>query len=278
MAIRLVALDIDGTLLDSRGSIPEANRRAVAEALDRGIEVVLVTGRRFDFARPVVETLPGPLTFITTNGALVRTRDGVTLRRRLLEKETARQVLEGTAAFRHTTAVVFDRPDRNQVVYERIDWNDPKRGGYFEAQRRYLAEVDPLEESLTEDPLQVMFTGGFEEMRAVLALLEELVCAEQCVVTSIEYEARDFSLVDVMGAGCSKGSALADVSRALGIRREEILAIGDNLNDVAMLEYAGVAVVMGNAVDELKTLGWPVTRSNDESGVATAIETFAFGL
>ena len=91
--IRLLALDIDGTILDSDGHIPTANRDAIARAIDAGVEVALATGRRYDFARPVFDKLPAPLTLILSNGAIVKTRDGETLMRSLLPREIARKVL-----------------------------------------------------------------------------------------------------------------------------------------------------------------------------------------
>jgi len=96
MAVKLIALDIDGTLLDSRWTLPEANRAAIAEATRRGIEVALVTGRRYDFAMPIAMQLGSPLTMIVSNGAVIRTQDGQTHLRHLLPRETARRVLEIT--------------------------------------------------------------------------------------------------------------------------------------------------------------------------------------
>ena len=159
MAVRLIAIDIDGTLLDSQWRLPEANRRAIAQAIERGIEVALVTGRRFDFARPIAVQLPGPLTLIVNNGALIKLRDGSTHVRHLLPRRVARQVLEATLQFRDGAAVVFDRPRENQVVFERIDWEDPGRKSYFERNREFIAQASPLESCLTEDPIQVMYSG-----------------------------------------------------------------------------------------------------------------------
>lgn len=272
--IRLVAIDLDGTLLDSSWGVPEANRQAVARAVERGVHVVLVTGRRFDFTRSITEQLPVPLALIVNNGALIKSADGTTLARRLLSRKIARQVLEDTRAFRPCTAVVFDRPAAGQVVFEHLDWNDPGRRGYFERNRPYLGEVSPLENCLTEDPIQVMYSGPVEQMRRVRALLCGGDNGADFALAVTEYPARDFSLVDVIHRDCSKGNALREWARRLGVAREEILAIGDNLNDREMLEFAGQAVVMGNAVPELKLLGWPVTLANDDGGVAAAIERY----
>ena len=98
--MRLIALDIDGTLLDSRWQLPEANRAAIAEATRRGIEVALVTGRRYDFAMPVARQLDSPLTMIVNNGALIRSKEGRTHLRHLLSRSSAEQVLELTKPWR----------------------------------------------------------------------------------------------------------------------------------------------------------------------------------
>src|SRR6185503_2268121 len=114
--VRLLALDIDGTIVDSQGRIPDANREAIARAIDAGVEVALATGRRYDFARPIFERLPGPLTLILSNGAIVKTRDGETLMRHLLPREIARDVIARVPQHRLNTSVVFDRPREGQVV------------------------------------------------------------------------------------------------------------------------------------------------------------------
>jgi Cof subfamily protein (haloacid dehalogenase superfamily) len=277
MPIRMIAMDLDGTLLDSHWVVPEENRAAISEAAARGIEVVLVTGRRFDFALPIANGLPCELTMIVNNGALIKTRDGATHLRHLLPRGVAREVLAATQKFRIGTAVVFDRPRERQVVFEQIDWEDPGRKGYFERNREYLVEISPLEDCLDEDPIQVMFTGPVEPMRDAVAILRAHPAAKQFAVSVTEYEARNFSIVDVIRLGCSKGAALAEWAQRRGVAREDVMAIGDNWNDREMLEFAGLPVVMGNSSPELKSLGWAVTLSNDQDGVAHAIRTYALG-
>jgi len=279
MPIKLIAMDVDGTLLDSRWQVPEANREAIAQASARGIEVVLVTGRRFDFARPIAEKLSCDLFLIVNNGALIKSRGGETHLRHLLPKRIARQVLEATLEFRRGAAVVFDRPMARQVIFEKLEWDDPARADYYSRNRQYLAAVSPLEDCLDENPgdnpIQVMFTGPFEEMRAAMRRLESLPEAKEFSLAITEYPARDFSILDVICRGVSKGTALQEWARRRGIARENVMAIGDNWNDHDMLEFAGVPVVMGNAAEELKTRGWPVTLSNDEGGLAAAIRKYA---
>jgi Cof subfamily protein (haloacid dehalogenase superfamily) len=275
MPIRLIAIDIDGTLLDSRWQLPQANRTAIARALDRAIDVVLVTGRRFDFARPVLALLPDVPTIIVSGGAVTKTRDGQTIARRLLPRETARQILAHTPAFRDDMGIVFDRVGANQVIYEHIAWDDPLRQGYFERNRDALGESAPLEACLTEDPIQVMAASSVARIAALVATLRAIPDPHAFEIALTEYPSRDLSILDVTGPGVSKGSALADLARARGIPRAEVMALGDNLNDRPMLEFAGVAVVMGNASPELKTLGWPETLTNDAAGVGAAIENWA---
>jgi len=275
MAIRLIALDIDGTLLDSGWNLPEANRAAVAEAVRRGIEVALVTGRRFDFAKPISEQLGCPITMVVNNGALVKSNSGETRLRKLLAAEVARKALGATKNFVEGTAVVFDRPRENQVIFDHLDIADDSRRGYYERNKEYISFCSPLESCLTEDPIQVMYTGPVETVRAAARVLRAIPGANQFALAITEYEARNFALADVVHPAVSKGATLAEWAALQGYRREEVMAIGDNLNDQEMLEFAGVPVVMGNCVAELKRSGWRETLSNDEAGVAAAICAYA---
>ena len=252
-----------------------SNRAAITEATRRGIEVALVTGRRYDFALPVAQQIDSPVTMIVNNGAMVRTSDGQTRVRHLLPKEAAFRVLRATEPWRDGTAVVFDRPKANQVILQSIDWNDATRGGYYTRNREFLAEANPLESCLTEDPIQVMFTGAVAPIREAEAALRNVHFGQEFALAVTVYEAKNFSMIDVIHPSVSKGAALAEWAGLRGVFRQEILAIGDNHNDMEMLSFAGVPVVMGNGVPELKARGWAITGSNDEDGVAAAIEQYA---
>jgi len=276
MPVRFIALDIDGTLLDEHSHLPAINRDAVAEASARGIEVALVTGRRYDFATPIARQFPCPLTMIVNNGALVKSSSGETQFVNFLPRGVASRVLDETSAFHELASVCFHRPRENQVIYDRIDWEDPLRRVYFERNREYLAEMSPLRGCLTEDPIQIMFTGYANQAREVESFLTGLPFASEYSLAVTVYEKRDFGLVDVIAPGCSKGATLAEWVRRRGWSREDVMAIGDNLNDLEMLQFAGLPVVMGNSVPQLKTLGWRETLSNDQGGVAAAIERYAF--
>ncbi|HWY45571.1 MAG TPA: Cof-type HAD-IIB family hydrolase [Candidatus Sulfotelmatobacter sp.] len=275
MPVRLIALDIDGTLLDSRWQLSEANRAAVAEATRRGIEVALVTGRRYDFAMPVAHQLSCPLTMIVNNGALIRTADGETHLRHLLDQRVARSVLEATKPWREGAAVIFDRPRENQLILESLRADDTIRYAYYKRNLEHIGIVSPLENSVTEDPIQVMFTGTLAEMRAAESVLRNADFSSSYGLSFTLYDSKNFAMIDVLPADCTKGSSLAEWAARKGLHRDEILAVGDNHNDLEMLHFAGIPVVMGNGVAELKTFGWHETLSNDESGVAAAIERFA---
>jgi hypothetical protein len=272
--IRLLAVDIDGTLLDTRFQLPAANRDALVAAHARGIEIVLVTGRRFSFARPIAAQLPLDLTLVVNNGALIKSKEGNTFYRRLLPASLAVQVLATAAAWRRRALILFDCTGTGEVLVENLDPAHEPAAGYFERNRDAILLVDTFEDHLTEDPIQVLYAGPLEEMRALARHLEASDLTDQISVALAEYPRRNFTLLDVLTAGCTKAAALAWWARRRRIRREEIMAIGDNWNDREMLEFSGLAVVMANSDEELRGAGWPVTLSNDESGVAAAIEKY----
>jgi HAD superfamily hydrolase (TIGR01484 family) len=212
---------------------------------------------------------------IVSNGALIRSKEGHTHWRHLLPKQTAAQVLHLTSEWREGAAVIFDRERENQLMLETLDPDDSLRYAYYSRNLEFIGLARPLESCLTEDPIQVMLSGRIEAMREAEARLRRAVFAEEFRLALTCYEHKDFAMIDVIPAGCSKGSSLAEWAALRGIAREEVLAIGDNHNDLEMLTFAGIPVVMGNGVPELKTYGWHVTGTNDENGVALAIEQFA---
>ena len=306
--IQLMAVDIDGTLLDSTGAIPPAHREALAEAHARGIQIALATGRALHFARPVAARLEVPVALIVNNGALARTPDGQTALRRVVDRDVARAVLEAGRGLEDSVALLFDREDDRQLVFEHMDWSHPNRAGYYARNKAFMRHgsldaalrgrddrrpaSDVRAESVMADgntadvgfgcdfaeaPIQVMFNGGVAAMRRLAAGLRGLAIAERFTVAITEYEARDFALVDINGPGCSKGSTLERYADQRGIAREHVMAVGDNLNDLEMLEFAGWPVVMGNASDDIKRRGFPVVPSHDDDGLAVAIERFVFG-
>lgn len=272
--IRLLAIDIDGTLLDSKGRVPAANLDAIHRAAGRGVRIVIATGRSFHFALQALAELPDDLTLLVYNGAIARSRSGETHLRRLLPQAVAREVLAATIEWRADTACVFDRPSAGQLVYDRMDWSHPNRAGFMRRNAAIIQAVDRLEDAVSEDPVQVTFNGGVQAMRAVASHLAALSVAGQLEVMLTEYPQRDFSMVDVCGAGITKGSGLAAVAARFGVAQAEVMAVGDNHNDRDMLEWAGIGVVMGNAEPELKHAAFHETGTNDDAGLAQAIDRF----
>ena len=271
--IRLIGIDVDGTLLDSRGHLPDANRDAIHEAVAAGIHVALVTGRSYPFARPVADPLPDSVTLIVSSGAVERSMDGAVLARRLLDRSVAEAVLAATHPYRDHAALIFDRDGANQIVFETMNWEHPGRKHYWLRNQHLIGQVIPLEQALIENPIEVMFNGAAAAMRVLAESLRR--DANGFAVLLTEYVHRDFSLVDVTAPDATKGSALAWRARQLGLGRDEVMAVGDNFNDLEMLEYAGTSVVMANAVDGLQRPGWHLTGHQDEGGLAQAIRRFA---
>lgn len=274
MRIRLVAIDIDGTLLDSRAEVSAANREAIAEARRRGVEIVLVTGRRHATARKIAARIPLEATLISSGGAMVKDANGATLYRHLLPAAKAHAVLAEAEPERRSALLLFDREGKGQVVTENLDPAHEPAEGYFARNREYIEQVVPLQAALTEDPIQVLFVGAVAAMRKLERRLAQAPSAAEVNRALTEYPRRDLSLMDVLDRGCSKGAALAWWAGQRGIRQDEVMAIGDNWNDREMLEFAGLAVVMGNSDAELRQAGWALTASNDEDGVALALEKF----
>ena len=271
--IRLIGIDVDGTLLDSRGHLPDANRAAIHEAVAAGIHVAIVTGRSYPFVRPVAEPLPDSVTLIVSSGAVERSMDGAVLARRLLDRRIAEAVLAATHPHRDHAALIFDRDGANQIVFETMNWEHPGRKHYWLRNQHLIGQVIPLEQALIEDPIEVMFNGAAAAMRVLTESLRR--DAHGFAVSLTEYVHRDFSLVDITAPDATKGSALAWRAAQLGLGRDEVMAVGDNFNDLEMLEYAGTAVVMSNAADGVKRPEWHVTGHQDEGGLAQAIRQFA---
>jgi hydroxymethylpyrimidine pyrophosphatase-like HAD family hydrolase len=136
----------------------------------------------------------------------------------------------------------------------------------------YIEFVVPIEKALVTNPVQAMFCGTMVRMNTALTALEQAGMDGMVTVLRTEYPERDLSMIDVLNAGCSKGYALERWAAYRGYRREEVMAVGDNHNDVEMLEFAGHPVIMGNACEELRTRGWQVTGGNHECGLAAAVE------
>jgi hydroxymethylpyrimidine pyrophosphatase-like HAD family hydrolase len=280
VSIRLIAIDIDGTLTPSTGpKISPRNCAALLAAEASGIEIVISTGRREAYAMPLIAQvgLGGESVMISSNGAVVRGFNGELFERRFLPVETARQLCVALRGY-GTLVFTFDREGAGCMVLESFELLKGRIDRWVEANRPYLLEVEPIERAFDggEEPIQGMICGTVEEMVVAEQQLLLTDLAGQVAMHRTEYVARNLSILDLLPLGCSKGVALDHVARLRGLKREQIMAIGDNLNDLEMFDYAGRAVVMANANAEVLALapsrGWELTASNDEDGVALVIE------
>lgn len=314
--IRLIAVDIDGTLLDDSGQVSSRNLAALFAAQAAGIEVVVVTGRRHSYAMRVLRplNLPHACTLVSSNGTVTRTMgcsapgaeavDSKLIARNHLTHDAALWLCGHIGEFRNALVLTFDRlgPDgddaRGSLVVEHLDELHSSIGRWMAANEPYIAHVNPIELALdpaaTDAPIQAMLCGSIERMRraearllenpGVVAVGHTAAAVEAHHIIALhrtEYPSRDLSILDILPAGCSKGAALLSLAASQGIAADQILAIGDNWNDISMLEIAGSAVVMNNAPEDLKAFarerGWRIGPSNNANGVAEAIES-ALGL
>ncbi len=270
--IRLLATDIDGTLLNPQFQISDGDLNALRRAHAAGIEIVLVTGRRHTFALPIAKQLGFDLWLISSNGGVTRSLAGETFHRDLMPAETCRKLCAAMQEFRGNTVLTFDKETKGAIVLEHMDELGASIRRWLEKNMEYIEFVVPIEKALVSNPVQAMFCGTMERMRQALEALEGTGMEGTVTVLRTEYPERDLSMIDVLNAGCSKGHALERWAGYRGYQREEVMAVGDNHNDVEMLEFAGHPVIMGNACAELRSRGWTVTLGNDACGIAAAVE------
>jgi len=274
-SLRLIAIDIDGTLLNPDFQISATDLVTLRRAHAEGIEIILVTGRRHTFALPIAQQLAFDLWLISSNGAVTRSLAGETFHRDLLPEATCRELVRVMQEFRGQTVLTFDHEGPGTIVIERLDELEASIQRWLEKNMQYIQFVVPIEDALTTDPVQAMFCGPVEHMQRVLQVLGS--CGLPITVLRTEYPGRDLSIVDVLNAGCSKGHALERWANHRQITREQVMAVGDNYNDIEMLAFAGHPFIMGNASKELRSRGWKLTRSNAESGISAAIEHVLYG-
>jgi hydroxymethylpyrimidine pyrophosphatase-like HAD family hydrolase len=292
---RIIATDMDGTLLGSDGRVSERNLAALRLAHDRGVEIAIATGRRHCYAMGPLRELQlcEDNALISSNGTVIRTLGAELMHRSHMRHETVRWIAELCDDFRSSIVLTFDtvlpngEDTRGALVCERAhDLND-NIGRWMEANGAYIEYVDRLEDALSgEPPIQMMMCGTRERMHAAIDRLltspkavrgdEPETTATEVVLHRTEYPERDLLILDILPAGCSKASALEHLVAARGCTAADVMAIGDNWNDLPMLEYAGTSILMANAPAPLREIaaqrGWQLAPSHDEDGVAWAIE------
>jgi Cof subfamily protein (haloacid dehalogenase superfamily) len=278
--VRLVAIDMDGTLLpDFSTQVSARNRRALREAQEAGITVAIATGRRQAFTAPLLEDvgLRADTPMITSNGAVTRNFSGERFDFQHLNSAVARGlsgVLRGTGMVVYT----LDKATKPDLLVEDMGIARGRLAKWVESNRGSIAAVKPIENALGDEVeiIQGMAAGTIAEMKEAERRLAECAWAGEFECIRTAYPGHDLSILDLLPKGVSKRSALERLAERLGIARKETMAIGDNWNDESMLDWAGTGVLMGNATEELRELavkrGWFVGPTNCEDGVAVMLE------
>jgi Cof subfamily protein (haloacid dehalogenase superfamily) len=282
MAIRLIALDVDGTLLTSAGEVSPAVRMAIREAVARGIHVTLATGRRLYAARAYAAVLGFRLPLILHGGAVIQeSSTGAVLYEDAIPPDVLREAVAISLAHGYQP-VLLESPAHGGRLYT----------GPFEADNRATREYLIPREGVTRTDHATLPTLGNilsiamldDELPPLLALRDALVDALGDRISRLidrpvtaTASVKTFAL-DLFNAGCGKGKALAHLATQEGITLAETMVVGDYLNDLEMLtavrDGGGIAVAMGNAEPELKGVATATVATNDNDGVAEAIHRF----
>jgi Cof subfamily protein (haloacid dehalogenase superfamily) len=285
--IKLLALDLDGTVLNSRGKVSGRNLKALRDAEENGVYVTIATGRRFRDARPVAFQLGLNAPIITHNGTLTKHAETLeTVSVRLIGPETIREILRVGREFGVDAMMSCDPHSKGTLYYDRVSDDNFPLQKYLEWSRRLhgpegdaaIVRVGSLADIIDDvETIHISFSGHCEPMSHLQIILSTEL-EDRAKVLATVYPQMDFTLLDILPPEVSKGFGLHNLARSLGLEPENVMAMGDNFNDLEMLEYAGTAVVMGNAAPELlENEKYLQTLSNDEDGVALAIEKYILG-
>jgi Cof subfamily protein (haloacid dehalogenase superfamily) len=270
-AFRLLALDIDGTLLRSDKTVSPRTLQALSAAQRAGARIVLITGRRYPAARRVAAQLPCETDLVLHNGALIMEGDAV-LRCRTLDREVARRAVRVGRAAGADPVVHYGRAGEGLLMVQGgVAPSNTLLAYYLDRSHQDVRNVPDLEAAMQEDPIQVMYGGGLAEMAGLRARLERELAGSARVERTV-YPHLGVALLDVLDPAVGKAEALSFLQARFQVDASQTLAIGDNWNDHEMLAAAGLGLVMGNADPEMLALGLPVLPTNDEDGVAVAIE------
>jgi len=262
MTIKLIAMDMDDTLLDAQQQVGARTREAIRRAMDAGVAVTIATGRMFQSALPFAQELGIHLPLITYNGALIRRGvSGETL----FHRPIATDLAQGLADLFRERGWYLQKYVDDRLYVAELDENAKFYADYARV------EAIPLGAEffqMTEAPTKMLSMGNLDELNAIRAEVSALYGDRLYLASS---KKRYLEMVDIR---VNKGESLAFLAEMLGIAQEEVMAIGDSMNDVDMIEYAGCGVAMGNANATVRAAADFITATNSEDGVAVAIEKF----
>lgn len=268
MKYKLVCIDMDGTLLDKKFSIPEDNIRALKEAISKGVYIALVTGRPYNIASYFKKYLGESISVIGTNGTYFKIGD-VEYKKSLNSEEIA--VIYDLATKYHLTAHFkgYDMVISNQKIDEHQAEKKISATLPVENQMKFFEECS-LQDALKchQDHIMkcLMFSDDLEAVAKAKAELKQYKRLE--VVSS------HLNNFEAMPLGTSKGFAVKQLCEMLQVQPEEVICIGDNENDLSMIKFAGLGIAMGNAPEAIQTQADFVTDTNINCGVAKAIDRF----
>lgn len=264
MTIRLVATDLDDTLLRDDWTLSERVIQAIRKAREQGVHVTFATGRMPASTRPYVEQLGLDVPIITYNGAMIQeAMSGEVLYRKVIPVETAREVVSWLL----NQEVHLHLYQKDQVfVHKMNDWSR----GYARATRVPVGETDLIKllEQEDEGIEKIILFGENKELEAWGKKIHERFTGKVHITSSKPH------FLELIHPEVNKGVALMALAKRLGINQEDVMAIGDGLNDIEMIRYAGLGVAIGNARQEVKEAADVVTTSNQEDGVAQAIAKY----
>ena len=271
--IRLLALDVDGTLTARGDEVTPATWKALHRAADYGVRVVIATGRRYRTTMRVVEALGLPVDVVCLGGALVKAGDGRTLHAEWFDEtdfanihRLARQ--GGQAVICHRDSEKRGGPDF--VIDGVVDWNEQTRV-YFDSNDAWGARHDGFGRDACPDAMTIGTFGPEHELRALREEVERSH-PESFAPSLVPSHGSDAWYLELTPRGVSKWTGLSALAEHLGIRTETICAVGDQINDLPMLREAGMSVAMGNAVDDVKVVAHWVTGRCDEDGIVAVVD------
>jgi HAD superfamily hydrolase (TIGR01484 family) len=282
MKYRMIALDLDGTLLDSSGTVTPLNREAVARAREAGVLVVLCTGRGLAESAAAIEALSHRGPVVLAGGALVADpTNGKTLHRAVIAPYLARELVNHFVEAGHAALILPD-PDPQDFDYIVVNPGalTPNTRWWF---KMIGAEIHYVEEASDPDlhhALRVGIVGPPGAMPAMQQSLERRFGTQimvQHFVAVKQDRGEDVHVLETFAAGVSKWSGLTWLASEHGIALDEVAAIGDHVNDIIMINNAACGVAMANAVDGVMAVADRVTGTNDASGVADAIDRMLSG-
>ena len=272
---RLIAMDVDGTILTPEDELTPRMLRAAQLAAERGVTLALATARRWTGAEPIARALGGARALILYDGALRRAfPDGAVESTEPLALDVAREAAERIAANGLRVVAQYSLPAGERMVATaetpQGEWMEPYLA-FFRRQVRFRS-LDGLL-TLFQKPLRLVSFGPFETLRALVESMDDLPAGLQ-ILPMGSYGVAELT---VFAPGVSKGAALVRLAADLGVSLAETMAIGDGVNDISMLRAAGLGVAMCHAAPHVRAAADVVTASNIEDGAARAIERYALG-